>query len=411
MSYKLIILAMAIFKYKATSVDGKEKRGLIEAVNENVAAEILGERGLSVISIAEESAEIKEAKHLAFFSRIKLKDVVIFSRQFSVMISANVSLVQSLRILIDQTENISLKIIISELADEVDGGSRLSEALSKRPKVFSSFYISVVRSGETSGKLDEVLNYLADEMEKDYDMISKIRGAMIYPAFVLSGMIVVGTIMMVFVVPKLTTVLEESGGELPISTKILIFTADFMVNFWWLLIAIIVGLVVFVRFYIRTSQGRSLLDIIKLRLPIFGKLLQRIYIVRFTRSMHTLIVGGVTITKSLKIASEVVGNKVYKTLILDTIKTIEEGNSISSIFITSKEIPKMVSQMMGVGEKTGKLDVVLEKITEFYTREINNVITNLMTLMEPIIMIMMGVAVGIMVAAIILPMYNMASQF
>ncbi len=402
---------MAVFKYKATSVDGKEKRGLIEAVNEDVAAEILGERGLSVISIAKESIEIKEAKYLAFLNRIKQKHIVIFSRQFSVMISANVTLVQSLRILVDQTENINLKIVISEIADEVDSGARLSDALSKRSKVFSNFYISVVRSGETSGKLDEVLNYLADEMEKDYDMISKIRGAMIYPAFVLSGMLVVGIIMVIYVVPKLTDVLEESGAELPISTKILIFTSDFMINFWWLLIAIIVSLVAFVRFYSRTSQGRSLLDIIKLRLPIFGKLLQRIYLVRFTRSMHTLIVGGVTITKSLEIASEVVGNKTYKTLILDTIKTIEDGNSISSIFINSKEIPKMVSQMMSVGEKTGKLDVVLEKITDFYSREINNIITNLMTLMEPIIMIIMGVAVGIMVAAVILPMYNLAGQF
>lgn len=401
---------MPIFKYKATDKDGNIKEGLIETTSDATAAEILQEKGLSVVSVSLESVK-KQLKILEILNRVKQKDLVIFSRQFAVMVSANVTLVQTLRILVDQTENLNLKIIISELADEVDGGSRLSEAFSKRPKVFSDFFVNVIKSGETSGKLDEVLNYLADEMEKDYDMMSKIKGAMIYPIFVLFGLSVVGVVMMVFVVPKLTSILTETGVELPMATKILIGLSGFMINYWWLLIIIIGGLVFGFKAYINTSVGRRQFDYIILKLPIAGKLLQRIYLVRLTRSMNTLIVGGVTITKSLKIVAEVVGNQTYKELVKETSKAVEDGKSISSVFITSHEIPKMVSQMMSIGEKTGKLDVILERITDFYSREINNIINNLMTLMEPLIMVIMGIAVGIMVAAIILPMYNMASQF
>ena len=401
---------MPIYKYKAFDKDKKVQEGMVEANSKEYVGEILAEKGFSVISVAEISSGKKKIS-LNFLNRVKIKDIVIFSRQFSVLISANVSMVQAIKILIDQTSNITLKMVISEVADEVDAGSTLSEALGKRPNVFSNFYISVVRSGETSGKLDEVLSYLADEMEKDYDMMSKIKGAMIYPAFVLSSLIAVGVVMMVFVVPKLTAILTESGGELPLTTRILIGTSGFMQKYWWLLIVIVVGLASAFRWYVKRPQGKRQLDFIKLRLPIFGHLFQLIYLVRFTRSMNTLIVGGVTIDNSLKVAAEVVGNKIYQELIEETIKEVEDGNSISSVFINSKTIPKMVSQMLSIGEKTGKMDVILERITNFYGREISNMVANLMALMEPLIMVVMGVAVGVMVAAVILPMYNLASNF
>jgi len=399
---------MAVFKYKALDRQKETKEGLIEAVNEDTAAEILREKGFTVVSIKEEAAK---GKGITILNRVKTKDLVIFSRQFAVMISASVPVVQTIKILVEQTVNIKLKVVLSEIADEVNSGSKLSDALAKRPKIFSNFYVSVIRSGETTGKLDEVLNYLADEMEKDYDMMSKIKGAMIYPAFVLFGLGVVGVIMMTFVVPKLTGILTETGAELPIATRILIATSSFMSNYWWLILILLVVFIASLRFYISRPQGRKQLDFIILKVPIFGKLFQRIYLVRFTRSMNTLIVGGITISNSLKVAAEVVGNKIYQQLIEETVKEVEDGKSISSVFIKSKEIPTMVSQMMGIGEKTGKLDVILTRITEFYSREISNIVANLMTLMEPLIMVVMGVAVGIMVAAIILPMYNLASQF
>lgn len=401
---------MPIYKYKVFGRNRTIIEGMIDAIGKDDAGEALKEKGLSVISISE-VFKTQNKVIIGFLNKIKVKDIVIFSRQFSVLISANVSMVQALKILIDQTENINLKMVISEVADEVDAGSSLSETLSKHPKVFSNFYVSVIRSGETSGKLDEVLSYLADEMEKDYDMMNKIRGAMIYPAFVLCSLIVVGIVMMTFVVPKLTVILTESGAELPITTKILISSSGIMSKYWLALIVSAGALMFFFRWYAGRPNGRRQLDYVKLKLPVFGRLFKLIYLVRFARSMNTLIVGGVAISSGLKVASEVVGNKIYKELIDKTIKEVEDGNSISSVFIKSDVIPKMVSQMLNIGEKTGKMDVILERITNFYGREISSMVSNLMVLMEPLIMVVMGVAVGIMVAAVILPMYNLASSF
>ena len=399
---------MSLFKYKVLDISGKAFSGLVEASTEGMAVDTLREKGYSIISLYLESSSDK-TKGAFVFNRVKPKDMVIFSRQFSVLISANVAIIQALRILVDQTENLKLKMILSEVVDEVDGGLTLSAALAKRPKVFDDFFVNIVKSGESSGKLDEVLDYLANEIEKEYDMISKVKGAMIYPAFVLSGLGIVGGVMMVFVVPKLTVVLTESGAELPIATKILIATSEIMQSHWWLILILLFGLYFGLKATLKTRTGKTIFDNIVLRLPIFGRLFRLIYLTRFTRSFNTLLAGGVTITHALKITGGIVNNSVYKNLIEKTIVSIEDGHSISQEFSQSDQIPKMVSQMMSIGEKTGKLDIILEKITNFYTREIDNIVANLMTLMEPIIMVIMGVAVGIMVAAIILPMYNMAA--
>lgn len=400
---------MSIYKYKAISKEKRTAGGLVEAGSIDGAAEVLQEKGFVILSLKKEAEEAKH-KYLGILNRVKAKDLVVFSRQFAVMVSANVTIVQALKILVDQTANIKLRVIISEIAFEVDGGSKLSDAMAKRPNIFSDFFTSVIRSGETSGRLDDSLNYLADEMEKDYDMMHKIKGALIYPAFVFFGLGAVGIVMMIFVIPKLTSVLAESGAELPLATKILINTSSFLSRFWIMLLLVFIALLVALYFFIKKPAGRRILDTLILRLPIFGKLFQRIYLVRFSRSLNTLIVGGVALTEGLKISAAVVNNNVYKDLILKTVKEVEDGNSISSVFIKSGQVPKMVSQMMSIGEKTGKLDLVLEKVTDFYTREITNIIANLMTLMEPIIMVIMGIAVGIMVAAVILPMYNLAGQ-
>ncbi len=401
---------MAVFKYKAITREKKSVAGLVEAVTEELAIDILKEKGLTIVAFREELG-IGQGNIFSIFKRIKAKDLVIFSRQFSVLISASVTLVQSLHLLVAQTSNLKFKKIISEITDAVDGGARLSDAMAKYPRIFSDFYINVIKSGESSGKLDEVMNYLADELEKDYDMSSKIRGAMIYPAFVICGLGGVGAMMMIFVVPKLTAVIAETAGELPFATKMVIAVSNILSGYWWLILILLAGLMVGFKFFIRLYFAKRLVDTIKLYLPIFGKLYRLIYLVRFTRSLQTLIIGGVNISKALKITADIVNNEVYKNLIIETKKEVEDGNSISSVFINSKEIPNMVSQMMNIGEESGRLDMVLSKITDFYTREINNIVANLITLMEPIILVVMGVAVGIMVAAVIMPMYNMASQF
>lgn len=401
---------MPNFKYKGVNNHGRVVEGIIEGDTRQSAEKSLIENGIDVVFIREKKGT-QILSFLPAFTGVSNKEVVIFVRQFSVLISASITLAEALKILADQTDGIRLKSIIADIAANVEGGSRLSDSFEKYPKVFSGFFVNVIRSGETSGKLDDVLNYLADELEKDYDMNGKIKGAMIYPIIVFCILAVVGMGMMIFVVPKLTAMMDETGGELPLPTVILKAVSNFFVNFWYVVILIIVGIISLFRYIKQTPSGGEIIDHLFLKLPVFGNLMNKIYLVRFARSLHTLIVGGATITAGLKITADVVDNAIYRDLINKTIKEVEEGNSISSVFLANGEIiPRMVPQMMLVGEKTGRLDLVLEKIVDFYTREIDNVVANLMTLMEPIIMVVMGIGVFIMVAAIIMPMYSMSQS-
>lgn len=401
---------MPIFRYQAHNKKGQVKSGLEIGLNEAEVIARFRRHELEVFSLAPADHDLS-AKIRLLVERSGIKDLFIFAREFSVMISANVPVVESLLILIEQTENFSLKNMIADIAFEVDAGSLLSDAFSKRPKVFSEFFVNIIKSGETSGKLDEVLNYLADEMEKNYDMISKVKGAMIYPIFILCGLLGVGVVLMIYVIPNLTSVLVESGAELPFATKVIVGASNFLVNYLLVVVILVAGLVFLARLYLKTYQGRRNLDYVKLHVPIFGTLFKYIYLMRFTRSLSTLLKGGVTITKSLEIVARVVHNTIYQEIILATLESINDGNPIASVMENESTIPKMVPQMISVGERTGKLDVVLDKVTEFYGREADKMLANLSTLMEPIIMVIMGVGVGIMVAAVIMPMYNMASQF
>jgi len=402
---------MPIYEYKSINKEGQTVTGAVEAPSVDVATETLVDRGLNVLSIKEQPKESALSFSVESLFPVSAKDLVIFSRQLAVMASANLPIVQSLRVLVKQTTSEKLKGAVSEVADEVDGGAKLSQAMSRFPKIFSNFFISMVRSGETSGRLDEVLNYLADQQEKDYDLMSRIKGAMIYPAFIVLGLVGVGFFMMIFVVPKLTDILRETGQTLPITTQILIGTSDFLSRFWYVVIFLLIGFFAFFRFYTSTGTGRMQWDLLKIKLPIMGKLLQKIYIVRFTQSMGTLLAGGVPLTRSLEIVSGVVGNSVYEELITRTKKEVEDGNPLANLFLESNVFPLMTSHMMSVGEQTGRLEVILGKLTDFYTREIDNLVANLVSLIEPLVMILLGLAVGVMVSAIILPMYNLAGSF
>ena len=259
---------MSDFSYKARTTDNATVTGLVQAASEELAAESLRERGLTIIYLREISTNAL-GKSLEFFQRISVRDTVVFSRQLAVLVSANVPLVQSLRILITQTPNKHLKVVVSEIADEVEGGTKLSVALAKHRRVFDPFYVNIIRSGETSGKLDEVLEYLASQLEKDYDLTSRIRGAMIYPVFILGGLVVVGILMMTMVLPKILTIIQETGAPLPLTTKILIGTSWFLQNYWVLLILGLVGVGAGIFFLLRTPGGRKAGGTAKLRVPIF----------------------------------------------------------------------------------------------------------------------------------------------
>ncbi len=400
---------MAIFDYKAKSQEGATINGAVVAPSENVAYNNLRDKNLFVISLNERKKSGALQISLSFLNKIKSKETVVFSRQLSVMISAGVPLVKALKTIVRQTENVNFKVIISDLADEVDGGAKLSTTMARYPKVFTNFFIQMVRSAETTGKLDEILLYLADEAEKDYDLKGKVKGAMIYPIFILSALIVVGALMMIFVVPQLLGVLTAGGGTLPLSTKVLIFVSGAMQKYWWVLVLLVIGLFAGYRMFSRSAVGRRAIDRFIIRVPIFGKIANGTYIVRFSRSLSTLLESGIPLGQALDIVGDVVGNSVYHDLINETITEVQSGNSITTVFLRSKDVPLMLPQMMSVGEQSGRLDLILKKVAEFYARELDNSTRNLVTLIEPIIMIIMGIAVGLLVSAILLPIYNLSS--
>lgn len=402
-----------LFKYRAKTLQEELKEGTIEAPNEKMAGDILAENNLIILSLIEKEKEsaFKKEFEILFFNKVKTKDIVIFSRQLAVMITVGLPIVQALKILVKQAPNVTFKKILTQMTDDVNGGEKFSQALAKHPKVFSNFFINMIRSGETSGQLEQALTYLADQEEKNYDLTSKIKGAMIYPVFVVGGLILVGIVMMIFVVPKLTEVIVQSGAKIPLPTQILIFISNSLTHYWWLIGIIVAGIIFGINSYRNTQAGREQWDFLKLKLPVFGKLSQKIYLVRFSQGLASLIVGGIPLSQGLKIIADLIGNAVYKDLILKTLKEIEDGRPITTVFEQSKVVPSLVTQMMSVGEKTGKLDSVLNKIAEFYSREINNMVNNLTALIEPMVILLLGVAVGGMVAAIIMPMYNVTTQF
>lgn len=399
---------MAEYSYKARSQAGEVVSGIVMAPSENVAYGILRDKRLTIINLKEQK-RFKLFKGLSVGRGVKSKDIVIFARQLSVMISSNVPIVKALRVLVRQTNSVQLKTIISDIADEVDGGAKLSQSMARYPKVFGNFFIQMVRSAETTGRLDEILIYLADQSEKDYDLRAKAKGAMIYPVFIICAFGLVGAGMMMFVLPQLSGIFEESGAELPITTKIFMGMSDFLLAYWWLIAIVIIGLFIGFRVLIRTDQGRRLVDLLKIRAPIVGSIFNHLYLSRFARSLSILLASGVPLTKSLDIVADVAGNTLYSDLTRQTIKKVEAGASITSVYATSKDVPLMLSQMMSVGEQSGQLDKILIKVADFYARELENSLANLTSLIEPVVMVVLGVAVGFLVSAIIMPMYNLSS--
>ena len=403
---------MSTYYYKAKNKARKQTEGQLDAISADAAAEVLLSNKLAVIEISEEISDYRLfLKNISFLNKIGSKELVVFFRQLSVMIDANIPLVRSLRILSKQSKSENFSGIITEVASDVDGGASLSSSLAMFPDVFTDFYVNIIKSGETSGRLGEVMNYVAEQKEKDYDLEAKIKGAMIYPAFIVSVLAIVGFIIVAFVIPNLAKVLAESGAQLPLVTRLLLGFADFVSFFWWLIILLVAAAVIGWTVFLRTDVGRYFSDSLKIRLPIFGKIWQYIYIVRICRSFATLIRGGVPIAQGLAVVKDVVDNKVYEGVLDKTIKSVNEGNQISETFADNPYVPSIVAQMIAVGEDSGKLDEVLEKSADFYSREIDNIVRNMSNLIEPIIMIVLGLAVGLFVAAVILPMWQLSASF
>ena len=402
-----------LFSYKAKNQVGETVEGTIEAMSQDAATKFLTDQKMIILSLedAGKASFWHRQINISFFNRVGPRDLVFLSRQLSVMIAAGLPLVESLSILSEQTDNAYLKKVVKNISKDVRGGLRFSSALAKYPKIFDNFFINMVYAGETAGDLNEVLQYLADEREKNFDLISKIKGAMVYPAFVLVTVIGVVALMMVFVIPQLTEILIQSNIELALPTRILIGVSNFVKNFYWLIIIVLVVFGVILRVLSRTKQGKFFWGRIILKLPVFGRLFRKFYLVRFTRTLSTLLVGGIPLTRSLKIVSNVVGNVVYKNIILKSIDDVEGGHSMSNALLGHPSVPAMLPRLMIIGEQTGKLDEVLEKIANFYSKEVESILSKLVTLLEPLIIIFLGIVVAGMAASILLPMYQLSSAF
>ena len=398
-----------IFNYKVKGPEGVIQKGAVEAASEKQASAMLYRHGLTVLSLEPEEVTLPLDSFFPFLNRVSRKELVLFSRQFATLINSKVPIIQSLDILSEQISSKKLREAIGVMASDIEGGKKLSDSISKFPNIFSSLYINLIRSGELSGSLDESLTFLADQEERDYDLASKIKGAMTYPIFIVSAIVIVGGLMFTFVLPQMIGMLQEAEVELPVTTKILIFLTDAIQNYWWLMAMASVGVVVGFHFYVRSPAGRFVWDQLKIKTPIMGPLLRNIYMSRFSRNLATLVIGGIPIVKSLNTVAEIVGNTIYKNIIKDAAKQVETGKSMADVFEKENQMPKIVTQMVRIGEQTGSLGEILGKLADFYDKEVERTLNTLTTLLEPIIMLLLGMAVAVMVAGILLPIYNLAS--
>lgn len=398
------------FKYKAITISGGKQTGKIEASNKERAIELLQKHKLVVVSINPIREFLSLKKFLPFLYKVSSDKIVVFSKELSVLLLAGIPIVESLRILYDQEDNIYFREKIFMISNMVDDGSNLSSALSRFPDIFSDFFINIIKSGEASGKVQESFYHLSEYIEKQYLLASKVKNALMYPAVILGGFALVGAGMMVFVVPQLVSIFEENQQELPLPTKILIMTSNFMQHYFILLILMVFVICYVFKKYIKTPEGRGKLDRLVLKIPKISHIFQRFYMARFTGNLSMLISSGIPIMNALQISGDVVGNEVYKEIIYNSIDEVEIGGSIAYTFEKSEHIPLLVSKMIRVGEKTGRLDVILKDISEFYAKEVDIAIDGLTALIEPVLIFILGAGVGVLVASILMPIYQMTSM-
>jgi len=395
------------FNYQARDQKGEVQSGQVEASSREAAITLLQRHGLYITFLEEIAAPPFYAKIIKILERTSQKDIVLFSRQLAIMFKSRVPLVESLEVLAVQARNLDLKEKIFKISKEIEGGTTLSGALSKYPKIFSPFYIAMVRAGEASGKLSESLSYLAEHLERGYHLASKLRGAMIYPAMVIFVAMIVFAFMMFYIIPQLTEVLLSSGGELPLITKGAISLSIFLKKWGIFLILTLLGLIIFAIRYSRSREGKKFFDQISLRLPLVSELLKMICLSRFAENLSTLISGGLPIASALEISGEIVGNYVYREIIFQTRDEVRRGESISSILSRFPEVfPPVFTQMTLVGEKTGTLDKTLLNIVSFYQKEVDGTVDNLLSILEPALIIFLGLIVGGLMASVLLPLYQ-----
>lgn len=400
---------MPIFVYKARDFQGIDHKGSIDTIDPSRAARILSKKGLVVTSISEKKLSSPLFENL--LHRVAFDELVIATRQLSTMIDSGLVLSEAFDILVSQQTNPNFKKILEGVSRDLKSGLDLASALKKHPSVFPPLYCSLVKAGEEAGNLDVILTEMANNLERDREFRSRVRGALIYPMMIVSMMVVVAGIMMFFVVPRLTSLYTQSDIELPLPTQILIGSSNFLINYWWvLLIALVIGAIVF-RKWVTTPEGKYNFDRILLKMPLVGRVIRGTALTNFTRTFGLLTTAGVPILDSITIVADVIGNTVYRKALLDTRLGVERGLTLSAQLQMVGVFPSIVSQMYRVGEETGKIDKVSFKLADYFESEADHLVKNLTVVIEPLILVVLGVGVAFLVLSIILPIYRLTTSF
>ncbi|MFZ5982659.1 MAG: type II secretion system F family protein [Patescibacteria group bacterium] len=398
------------FNFKAKNQKGEIREGVIEASSEGAAIEVLQKNSLYPMVLKKEKSDNLRKAFLKYFESVRGEELVMFFRQLSIMIGAKVPIISALSSIREETGNQYFSRVIKDLINDIEDGASFSDTLSKYPNVFSPLSVNIIKAGEASGNLKRSIEYVANNIEKNYQLTSKIKGAMMYPSIIIVAFLIIGFLVMSFVIPKLTEIIKELEAEVPWYTKVVIATSDFMAAYWWAIGIGALGLVSGILYYIKTENGRKDWDQIKIKLPVVGKVFRNIYITRFAENFSVLLVGGIPIIKALTITSSVINNYVYEQILLKAAQEVKVGGEISSVFKKYPDIPPIVTQMVKIGEDSGQVDSVLNHIASFYEQQTDNITKNLATLIEPVLMIFIGIAVGVMAFAILMPIYNLTSN-
>ncbi len=399
-----------LFTYKVIDQNNKQLTGQIETVSQDEALRSLQKRGFIVISVAKKDERNFVKKNLPFFDTVPLKEVVIMSRQLSTLFESQVSAVKAFMLLAESTANQVLRDTLNSVSQDIQGGITIAEAMQKHPRVFSDFYVNMIRAGEEAGKLTETFQYLADYLERQYELTSKTRNALIYPAFVVVTFIVVMILMLTMVIPKLSEILLESGQDIPFYTKITIGISNIFVNYGVFIVLFFVIAGIFLWYTARQERGRERIDSFKLSTPYIGDLYKKLYLSRIADNINTMMSAGIPVVRTLEITSSVVDNKVYEKILNQSIEGVKAGNTISSTFEHFEEIPAIMVQMIKVGEETGSLGKILATLARFYKREVDGAVDTIIGLIEPAMIIVLGVGVGFLLTSVLIPIYNIAGS-
>lgn len=400
-----------LFRYSAINGEGIKSEADIDAADLNAAIALLQKRGLSVVDIKDKT-EVKGSlfKGVSFLrSNIKSKEIVIFSRQIATLFEAGVSALKAFRLLAAENDNKTLQEELTVVADDIEAGISLSNALEKRPEVFSPFYVNMVRAGEESGKLNETFMYLADYLDREYELSQKIRKALTYPIFVVSTFILIMMGMFIFVIPKMAAMFADNDAELPMITRIVLGISNIFVKYWMFALPVVIVAGWFFYRWLQTEDGKESFDEFKSNMPVFKTLYQRIFLTRLADNMNTMLSSGVPIVRSIDITAAVVDNAVYESLLKRVSKKVQTGTAFSKALYEEPLVPNILVQMVKIGEETGELGYILKNLAVFYKRELDTTIDNVIGLIEPAMIVGLGIGVGILVASVLLPMYSLTS--